>query len=186
MVFSLWNELIIRALSKMHYSASYYSLLAFVIRYTSTQEFHNWNRRAVARVAQWVCKFKLSKWQIAHKDKYRTKTAHVSSSICQCCSPISLAFFCSSAQLTVRTRCLRHLQVKRAEAAIVVQHIHTDRHTSCSIQCIISLPFCSEWNVWEHKWKDIWYMHLHSTAATRATAAAAQALPTHSSGIIIN
>lgn len=74
-----------------------------------------------------VCKFKLSKWQIAHKDKYSTKTAHVSSSICQC-SPISLASF-SLAQFTVRTRCLRHLQVERAEAAIVVQHIQTGIRT---------------------------------------------------------
>lgn len=127
-----------------------------------------------------VCKFKLSKWQIAHKDKYSTKTAHVSSSICQC-SPISLASF-SLAQLTVRTRCLRHLQVERDEAAIVVQNIQTDIHTSCSIQCIISLPFCSERTCESinERISDI----CTYTAATRA--AAAQPLPTHSSGIIIN
>lgn len=50
---ALWNELIMCALLNIHYSASYCSLLAFVTRYTSTQAFHNWNRRVVARVAQW-------------------------------------------------------------------------------------------------------------------------------------
>lgn len=86
-----------------------------------------------------LCIFKLSKWQIAHKGKYGTKTAHVSSSICQC-SPISLPFH--SFSLTVHSRCLRHLQLERVRGeGGGCRHCCT-AHTSCAIQCIISLPLC--------------------------------------------
>lgn len=140
MVFSLWNELIIRTLLKIHYSASYYSILAFVIRYTSTQAFHNWNRCVVARVAQWCPNLN---WV---NGKLHTKINTVQKQL-TCLAPFAsaLPFLSPQPSWQCAPDAFRHLQVERAEAAIVVQQIHTDRHTSCSIQCIISLPLCSEW-----------------------------------------
>lgn len=131
-----------------------YTLL--VIRY-SLHEYtgiHNRNRRVAACIAQW-CEY--LNWV---NGKLHTKVNTVQKQL-TCLAPFASAlsrFILSFCSASATQQLPAPFAIWKSGGWGGGRHCCT-AHTSCAIQCIISLPLLLQLkNVWEHKWKDIWYM----------------------------